>query len=364
MSDYKKLLFVSSNIFSNQTGGGMCSARNLDMCKRMFGFDNVEIYKLNVYSLKGLSISQKICFFLRKVLLSLEGYSNGSSRKIDKEILEIVRKKQINYVFIDSSLNGHLVEKLKKEKQITTLCFFHNCEKSMIMEHLKSGSIFPLLRMYAVIRNERKTCKYADRVIVLNRRDYDLVCGYYNRIPDAVLPISLKDIAGDVNFEKRKIGKRKKGLFVGSFFFGNIVGLKYFIQKVLPYVDMQLVVVGKGMSNLKITNPNVLVLDGVESVEPYYLDADVVIAPILTGGGMKIKIAEAMMYGKKIIGTIEAFQGYENVPCSFVCKNATEFIQAINNLSGYSYNLKVREYFKEKYETDTLMLHFKSLFIS
>lgn len=363
MLAYKKLLFVSSNISSNQTGGGICSARNLDMCIRTLGTDNIKVYALKSFSIKGFSILQRINLLLNKALLLLIGYSNGSSRKIDKEILEMVRKEKVNFVFIDSSLNGHLVEKLRKETQVTILCFFHNCERSMLVEQMKSGNIFPFLRIYSIMQNERKTCKYANRIIVLNKRDYDLVNRNYKRIPDSILPISLKDTAMDINFEKRVIGKRKKGLFVGSFFFGNVVGLKYFIQEVLPHVNMQLIVVGKGMSNLNISNSNVSIFDGVESLKPYYLDADVVIAPIVTGGGMKVKIAEAMMYGKKIIGTIEAFQGYEDIPCASICKDTQEFIQAINNLSGYSYNSRVREHFKEKYETYTLMSRFESLFV-
>ena len=83
----------------------------------------------------------------------------------------------------------------------------------------------------------------------------------------------------------------KKGLFVGSFFFGNVQGLELFIREVLPHVDMQLVVVGRGMNRLKNNNPKVIIYDGVDSIDSFYADADFVIAPIISGGGMKVKIA-------------------------------------------------------------------------
>ena len=124
---------------------------------------------------------------------------------------------------------------------------------------------------------------------------------------DLLLQISLKDTVKDKKIENRKIGSPKKGLFVGSYFFGNVDGLKMFIHNVLPHTDMQLTVVGKGMKKLNIDNSKVTIYDGVKSIASFYIDADFVIAPIVSGGGMKVKIAEAMMYGKKIVGTPEAF---------------------------------------------------------
>lgn len=35
------------------------------------------------------------------------------------------------------------------------------------------------------------------------------------------------------------------------------------------------------------------------------------VMPIFSGSGMKVKTAEALMYGKFLIGTKEAFEGYE-----------------------------------------------------
>jgi hypothetical protein len=47
---------------------------------------------------------------------------------------------------------------------------------------------------------------------------------------------------------------------------------------------------------------------------------------------MKTKIAEALMFGKKIIGTPEAFSGYEDVAdrAGKICKSADDFVSAIN----------------------------------
>ena len=248
----KKLLFVSSNISSTQTGGGVCSLRNLDMCRRILGEENVELYALKAFSFTGGTLITKLIFILKALLKLFCGYSNGSTQKTDKEIVRIAKEGKFDFVFIDSSLNGHLVKSLNLEATGQVICFFHNCERSMVIGQWKTGNILSIIRLYAVTMNENMTCKYADRIIVLNKRDYELVNINYKRSADLLLPISLKDTVLSGKIKKKRIGTLKKGLFVGSFFFGNVQGLELFIREVLPHVDMQLVVVGRGMNRLKI----------------------------------------------------------------------------------------------------------------
>lgn len=73
---------------------------------------------------------------------------------------------------------------------------------------------------------------------------------------------------------------------------------------------------------------NVKVLGTVDDLAETYRNVDVVVEPILTGSGMKVKTAEALMHGKEIIGTEEALVGYEELKGQ-VCLNAGEFIKKI-----------------------------------
>ena len=49
----------------------------------------------------------------------------------------------------------------------------------------------------------------------------------------------------------------------------------------------------------------------VPSVEPFYANADIAIAPILHGGGTRIKIIEAMAYGRPVVSTPLGVEGLE-----------------------------------------------------
>ena len=76
--------------------------------------------------------------------------------------------------------------------------------------------------------------------------------------------------------------------------------------------------------------------------------------PFFDGSGMKTKVAEALMFGKKIIGTPEAFTGYEEIAeqAGCVCHSVDEFVDAIDSeaetVNG-GFNPILRTIYDEKY---------------
>ena len=86
--------------------------------------------------------------------------------------------------------------------------------------------------------------------------------------------------------------------------------------------------------------------------------------PIFSGSGMKVKTAEALMYGKFLIGTKEAFEGYEiDEKIGILCNNANDFIKNINKYSQQNliYNAPSRTLFIDKYSSDATQELFNSL---
>jgi glycosyltransferase involved in cell wall biosynthesis len=69
---------------------------------------------------------------------------------------------------------------------------------------------------------------------------------------------------------------------------------------------------------------------------------------------MKTKVAEALMFGKKIVGTPEAFSGYEGVAehVGWVCATADEFVAAIGHAAQEivkSFDPGLRAIYEENY---------------
>lgn len=108
-------------------------------------------------------------------------------------------------------------------------------------------------------------------------------------------------------------------LFVGTLDYEpNALGLTWFLEHIWPHVRRDATL----PSRLDIVGPNppenVQAFDGwhgirvhgrVEALEPYYERADVAVAPILTGGGTRIKILEAFALHRPVVSTTIGCEG-------------------------------------------------------
>ncbi|MGL6128108.1 glycosyltransferase family 4 protein, partial [Chryseobacterium artocarpi] len=135
-------------------------------------------------------------------------------------------------------------------------------------------------------------------------------------------------------------------------------------------IEAELIIIGKGMDDYfkDLKNKKVKVYGYVEDLSSYYYNANVVIAPIFTGGGMKTKIAEAMMYGKNILGTEEAFEGYELIKETHFLFNTAEDCHEIitvlkNNEEISKYNKLSRKCFLDNYSNAIIKQKFTDLFV-
>ena len=125
------------------------------------------------------------------------------------------------------------------------------------------------------------------------------------------------------------------------------------IQKEVP--ESKFYVVGKDPStelvSLLKSNPNVVVTGTVDKIEDYYKQTDLVVVPLSHGGGVKVKVLEALGYGKLVISTAKGIEGtsFRNEIDILTAESAKEFahicINALHNLSCY---VKVRRCGYEK----------------
>ncbi|MBE1551600.1 hypothetical protein GGC64_005660 [Mycobacterium sp. OAS707] len=70
----------------------------------------------------------------------------------------------------------------------------------------------------------------------------------------------------------------------------------------------RVVVAGFGSETLP-PSPHIDILGSVASVDSFYRNVDAVVAPIERGGGMKVKVVEAMMHGVPVIATEHSREG-------------------------------------------------------
>lgn len=339
-----KILFISDMIAEKNTGGAILSLQHLETIKTIFGEKNVKSIiicenkerfalddnKFEVY----FSYKNKFNMIKNSINLNYPLMNN----KIEKRIMEIITMEKIDVVFFDNSMYGNTIKKIKhKFKDIKVVTFFHDIKKDLFKQHLNNYGIKFYPKYITGIYNENKSVKYSDKTIVLSRREKSLFEQIYNQTPNEIIPIYSKDKYLN-DSESREVIK-KRALFVGGYYYPNVKGIKWFIENVVEELDIELDIVGYNMEKLRyeISNDKVNIIGSVDNVRPFYERASFIVAPIFEGGGMKTKVAEALMYGKVILGTDEAFEGYDfdKKEYAFICNKKEDFINVINNQLNY-----------------------------
>jgi succinoglycan biosynthesis protein ExoO len=132
-------------------------------------------------------------------------------------------------------------------------------------------------------------------------------------------------------------------LFVGSGTAPNVDGMRWFLAEVWPLIraqrpDASLSVAGLVCGKLGAEGqvPGVSLLGRVPDLAGLYRRADVVIAPLRAGSGLKIKLIEALAAGKAIVASPVTLQGVEHLLQDAVLRadTAEEFASAVLNLLG------------------------------
>lgn len=130
-------------------------------------------------------------------------------------------------------------------------------------------------------------------------------------------------------------------LFVGSNTQPNVVALGWFFRDVWPVVRAQrpaakLIVAGSVARSLEGAPEGVRLLGVVNDLAPLYRDAGVVISPLRSGSGLKIKLIEAWAAGKAVVGTSVTAQGVEAIADSamVITDQAAAFAEAIVSLAA------------------------------
>lgn len=361
----KQLLFIRYRKPGGiDEGGEQGTNTNYRVFCRLIGEDNISVYYIHEKLGK-----KKIFIHALSILFNfLKGYYYGLSPRKVREIVQIAQN--YSYVFIDRSIFGIIAKALKeagyKGKIIT---FFHNVETVYFQAKISKYQPWRPIVINCVDRNDSLSCQYSDWIIALNQRDGKEIQRRYERTPDIFTPVVFKDKYNKQSYPTELTSPTPSCLFLGTYFPMNVHGITWFIDNVLPYVNIRLQIVGKGMKALAPLvehYKNIEIFSDVPDLEPYIEQADFMLLPLFKGSGMKIKTCESLMYGKNILGTTETFEGYEvdYNKTGALCNTRDEFIRAINHFSAHPvprFNVYSRQVFLDNYSEQVRIEKFKKI---
>ena len=260
------------------------------------------------------------------------------SAEFVKLLMKLLQENEYDIIHIEGLFMCTYLAHIRKYSKARVALRSHNIEHQ-IWQRLAKQCKNPFKKGYInklahqLERFERKQYNQVNYNVAIAKEDLKTILKYKGE--GAIwIPYGLNNFPSP----KAKIPNNTIG-FLGSLeWMPNINGLDWFLEKIFPELgdNINLIIAGRNTPKryFKLQNKNIKVLGEIDNVEAFYNKVDVVIVPLLSGSGMRIKVIEAMAYKKPIISTSIGAEGinYRNNENIIIQDEENGFLNAITDL--------------------------------
>lgn len=267
------------------------------------------------------------------------------SPDMDIKIDRLLRKHSFDVIHLESLFMTPYIGTIKRHSRAPIILRAHNIEYT-IWEKIAIGTKNPIKKLYL-------------NFLAKQLREYELMM--FNSV-DGIATISesdkirmmqlgvrrpIKTIAFGIDLNlyhcQATASENEYKLFhLGAMDWEpNVEGLMWFMDKVWPSIHekfpaLTLHLAGRNMSEefKSLSLPNVFIQGEVDDAVQYIQDHDIMVVPILSGGGVRVKIIEGMALGKAIISSTIGAIGieYKEKENILIADTVLEWIQSIESL--------------------------------
>lgn len=361
-----KILYVTPIAPSTFSGGAIVVKQSVDALLKFASIDYVgpkldKTYKSLMESVFIINSNHSFSALIKTAVFRANTTRFFDWRKFSKNI----DWKKYGAVYLEFSKFG-FVAKTAKRNNKKLIVRLHNVETDLMKNLFKKGRKFlELYNLFSLKKQEREVINLADIIIPLTEHDKNMLMKIYSSCQTKkfyVVPVCL-DNKNESSIKKKSCNGFTL-LITGSLWYGpNHEGILWFIKNVFSCLDeeFKLIIAGsnpsKKLEKIVRENNKINLAKDPENISKFFQEADIYIAPIFYGGGMKVKVAEAFSYGLPVVGTKHAFIGYrhEENPGCYIAETKATFKK---QLSSVSINLKNYEKeFRRK-----ILIYFQSHF--
>lgn len=255
----------------------------------------------------------------------LKGFRGGISfrKKISNSVKKFSKEYNFDIIQVEHTEIGQYIEKINNVPMVIDAVDVlvkpalrkYELEKNWIIKSIK------FLKYKLIESKEFSTYRKFDKVYTRSLFDKKIILGYDKKIDVSILPtyVRLAEFADpNVHREPNTL------LFLGAMDRDvNINAVQYFYGYIFPLIkqritDAKFYVVGNNppptIKHLSELDKNVVVTGFVEDIRPFYFKASVFVAPLFVGGGVIVKILDAMAAGLPVVTTAIGNEGIEAVP--------------------------------------------------
>jgi glycosyltransferase involved in cell wall biosynthesis len=214
---------------------------------------------------------------------------------------------------VDSTNLGWVAAEIRRLSPSSLITVFaHNVEAQYMKGRDDVKGSLACMHRLLLVACERSAARAANEIVFLTHYDRRLFRRLYQPNDEtSVVPIALEPPASGVGGEREvRCLARPRLLFVGSDYFANRAALRWLAESLPTDADIEVVVAGR-VAPPAIARPQLKFHGYVADLAALYGSCTAALVPVRLGGGMKVKVAEALSFGVPVITTPSSARGYE-----------------------------------------------------
>ncbi len=304
----------------------------------------------NLIDIREVVVDTKISAFaaLKNLLFSDDPYNaerffhDGFANALKK----LLNEKSFDVIQLEGLYLGYYIDIIRAHSKAKISLRAHNIEheiweRTASQEKLYWKKLYFRMLAVRIRRFEIRMLNKYDLLVPITERDASHYMSFGNKKPYLVVPSGfdtslLVPKPDNINYPSV--------FFIGTLdWFPNQEGLVWFIEQVWPLVlqkhpDLKFHVAGRNapqwITRLFNRNPNIDYMGEIEDAYQFITDNAVMVAPLFSGSGMRVKIIEGMALGKAIVTTTIGAEGIDVTPGKniFVEDDAEGFCQQLDHL--------------------------------
>ncbi len=295
-------------------------------------------------------------------------------KKFDNKLISILKQQQFDIIQLEGLFMGVYIDTIKKYSKAKITLRAHNIEHYIWNRHILNERV-SFKKIYLSFQNKRlkrfelSVINKVDAVITITQNDANEFkkLGCKKPLFACITGVDIKEYQTKLNVPE----KAKTIFYFGSMdWLPNQEAVTWFIthcwqtiHKAVP--EAKLIIAGRGMplEFFHITQPNVLIVENVENGKTFYQQHQLMIVPLLSGSGLRIKIIEGMSYGKAIVSTSIGAEGIKcvNGENIIIADSASEFSKSViellkNDTKRKKIELNAAEFSRNRFDNRKVVL--------
>jgi glycosyltransferase involved in cell wall biosynthesis len=259
-------------------------------------------------------------------------------------LIETLSKQSFDIIQLEGVFMGIYLPYIRKYSNAKIVLRAHNIEHLIWQRHLENEKNV-LKKIYLQLQNKRlkkfelTVFNNVDGIVPITEQDEKKINEIAPNKPtfSCVTGIDLNQYKAN----SKAIETNTIFHFASMDWLPNEEAVEWFINLVWPIVieqnpTIKLILAGRGMPDKfkKLASNSIQIIEDVKSSEAFYAHYDIMLVPLLSGSGLRIKLVEGLAYGKPIITTKIGAEGipYVNQHHMLVADHPHEFAKAISHL--------------------------------